>query len=110
SLTPALARSALATTAIGIPVDAFDIAALLTGELVTNSVRHSGSEWIEVAITLGTDLLRIDVSDQNSQAIRPRKPDIDGRWGPTLFAELATRWSVERRSDGKTISVELDLK
>lgn len=109
SLTPALARSALATTVIGIPADAFDVAALLISELVTNSVKHSGSKWIDVAITLETGVLRIEVSDQNSQAIRPRTPDIDGGWGLTLVGELATRWGVERHSTGKTVSVELDL-
>src|SRR5262245_61859709 len=65
TLAPALARAALATTAIGIPVDAFDAAALLTSELVTNSVRHSQSDWVEVGITLTADVLRIEVSDQD---------------------------------------------
>jgi transcriptional regulator with XRE-family HTH domain/anti-sigma regulatory factor (Ser/Thr protein kinase) len=109
SLAPALARSALATTIIGVPVDAFDTAALLTSELVTNSVKHSGSDWIEVAITLGIDVLRIEVSDQSSQTIRPRTPDIDGGWGLTLVGELATRWGVERARPGKRIWIEFDL-
>jgi serine/threonine-protein kinase RsbW len=106
---PSLARSALATTVIGVPFDAFDAAALLVSELVTNSVRHSGSDWVEVAITLGSDVLRIEVSDQSRQTIRPRTPDLDGGWGLTLVGELATRWGVERHSAGKTIWVELDL-
>ena len=106
---PGLARSALATTVIGIPVDAFDSAALLTSELVTNSVKHSGSDWIEVAITLATDVLRIEVSDQGKQTIRPRTPDLDGGWGLTLVGELATRWGVDRHRIGKTIWVEFDL-
>jgi transcriptional regulator with XRE-family HTH domain/anti-sigma regulatory factor (Ser/Thr protein kinase) len=109
ALAPALARAALAATVIGIPVQAFDRAALLTSELVTNSVRHSGSSWIEVAIALGPDVLRVDVSDQNSQTIRPRTPDLDGGWGLVLVGELATRWGVERHSAGKTIWIELDL-
>jgi anti-sigma regulatory factor (Ser/Thr protein kinase) len=109
-LAPALARSALATTVIGIPVDAFDTAALLTSELVTNSVRHSGSDWVEVAITLGIDVLRIEVSDQNRQTIRPRTPAVDGGWGLTLVGELATRWGIERQRGGKTIWIEFDLE
>jgi anti-sigma regulatory factor (Ser/Thr protein kinase) len=109
SMAPALARSALATTVIGVTPDVFDTAALLISELVTNSVKHSGSEWIDVAITLGTDVLRIEVSDQSRQAIRPRTPDVDGGWGLTLVGELATRWGVERQSLGKTIWIELDL-
>jgi transcriptional regulator with XRE-family HTH domain/anti-sigma regulatory factor (Ser/Thr protein kinase) len=109
SLAPSLARSALATTVIGIPLDAFDTAALLASELVTNTVRHSGSDWAEVAITLAAHVLRIEVSDQNRQTIRPRTPDVDGGWGLALIGELATRWGVERHSTGKTIWVELDL-
>lgn len=110
SLAPVLARSALATTAMGIGIDAFDAAALLTSELVTNSVKHSGSDWVEVAITLGSAVLRVEVSDQSSQTIRPRTPDVNGGWGFTLIGELATRWGVERHSVGKTIWVELDLR
>ena len=109
-LTPGLARSALATTAVGIPVDLLDIAALLTSELVTNSVRHSDTEWIEVAITLARDDLRIEVSDMDSQTIRPRTPDAEGGWGLTLVGQLATRWGVGRHSKGKTVWVELDLR
>lgn len=109
SLAPALARSALATTAIGISVEAFDMATLLASELVTNSVKHSDSDWIDVGITLGTDVLRIEVSDQSSKTIRPRTPDIDGGWGFAIVGELATRWGIERQSAGKTVWVELDL-
>jgi serine/threonine-protein kinase RsbW len=110
TVAPALARSALATTAIGIPVDVFDAAALLTSELVTNSVKHSGADGFDVAIALWEDVLRIEVSDQNSQAIRPRTPDVDGGWGLTLVGELATGWGVERHGAGKTIWIEFDLK
>jgi transcriptional regulator with XRE-family HTH domain/anti-sigma regulatory factor (Ser/Thr protein kinase) len=108
-LTPALARAALATTAIGIPANAFDTAALLTSELVTNSVKHSGSTWIDVAITLRMDALRIEVSDQSTQAIRPRTAETDGGWGLMLVGELATRWGIERHRSGNTIWIEYDL-
>jgi transcriptional regulator with XRE-family HTH domain/anti-sigma regulatory factor (Ser/Thr protein kinase) len=109
TLAPALARAALATTTIGIPFDAFEAGALLTSELVTNSVRHSHSDWVEVAITLSNDVLRIEVSDQDRQTLRPRTPDLAGGWGLTLVGELATRWGVERHAAGKTVWVEYDL-
>jgi transcriptional regulator with XRE-family HTH domain/anti-sigma regulatory factor (Ser/Thr protein kinase) len=109
SLAPALARAALAATTIGIPVDAFDNAALLTSELVTNSVRHSSSSWVEVAYTLGIGTLRIEVSDQSRETVHARTPDIDGGWGLRLVGELATRWGVDRQPAGKTIWFELDL-
>jgi transcriptional regulator with XRE-family HTH domain/anti-sigma regulatory factor (Ser/Thr protein kinase) len=109
TLAPALARAALATTTIGIPVEAFDAASLLTSELVTNSVKHSSSDWVEVAITLTSDVLRIEVSDQDRRTIRPRTPDLDGGWGLTIVGELATRWGVDRRPAGKTVWTEYDL-
>ena len=108
-LTPALARAALAATAIGIPMKTFDAAELITSELVTNSVRHSGSDWIEVAIVVRSDLLRVEVSDQSTQPIRPRTPDSEGGWGIAILGELADRWGVERQRTSKTVWFEFDL-
>lgn len=106
---PALARTALVATAIGIPREDLDNALLLASELVTNAVRHSGSEWIDIAISLSANALRIEVADESNQSIRPRTPDADGGWGLALVGMLATRWGVERRSGGKLIWIELDL-
>jgi transcriptional regulator with XRE-family HTH domain/anti-sigma regulatory factor (Ser/Thr protein kinase) len=107
---PALARAALATTAIGIPKAAFDDTELITSEVVTNSVRHSGSEWVEVAITLDANVLRVEISDQSAQPIRPRTPGVDGGWGLAIIGELANRWGVERQAAGKTVWFEYDLE
>jgi transcriptional regulator with XRE-family HTH domain/anti-sigma regulatory factor (Ser/Thr protein kinase) len=106
---PGLARAALTAIAAEIPPDAFDAAALLTSELVTNSVQHAASEWIEVDITLGTEQLRIEVSDLSTQPIRPRARADDAGWGLALIGELATRWGVERSNTGKKIWIEFDL-
>jgi serine/threonine-protein kinase RsbW len=108
-LAPSFARAAFVATAVGIPTEVFDNGGLLTSELVTNSVKHSDSEWIEVDITLTTDSLRIEVADQSRATIRPRTPDLDGGWGLTLVGELATRWGVERLDAGKKMWVEFDL-
>ena len=108
-MAPALARAALAATVIGIPEHHFDDAALLISELVTNTVKHTDSQWVEVRITLEIDVLRIEVADQDTQSIRPRPPTSDGGLGLAFVAELATRWGVERRRDGKTIWIEFDL-
>jgi anti-sigma regulatory factor (Ser/Thr protein kinase)/transcriptional regulator with XRE-family HTH domain len=109
-LTPGIARAALAATTVGVPAGVFEDAALLVSELVTNSVVHSGSGWVDVAIVVDTDALRVEVSDQGPEVIRPRTPDGDGNgWGMTLVAELARRWGVERRPEGKTVWFELDL-
>jgi hypothetical protein len=108
-LAPSLARAALVATAVGIPVRALDDAVLLTSELVTNSVTHTESEWIELVITLETDRLRIAVSDQSRTTINPRTPDVDGGWGVRIVGEVATRWGVERHATGKTIWAEIDV-
>jgi anti-sigma regulatory factor (Ser/Thr protein kinase)/transcriptional regulator with XRE-family HTH domain len=106
---PRLARAALTATAVGIPNDAYESAALLTSELVTNSVEHSNSVWIDVEVILGAGRLRIAVSDQSSETLRPRTPDIEGGWGLALISELANRWGVERHTVGMSVWVEFDL-
>jgi hypothetical protein len=58
---------------------------------------------------LGRDALRVEVSDQSPDSLRPRTPDIYGGWGLSIVAQLATRWGVERRDNGKTIWIELAL-
>jgi len=105
---PSLARAAMLATAVGLPTDVLDRAALVTSELVSNSVKHSHSESIQVEITLTTDTLRIEVADESRESIRPRAPGVDGGWGITLIGELATRWGVERNGSGKKIWVDID--
>jgi transcriptional regulator with XRE-family HTH domain/anti-sigma regulatory factor (Ser/Thr protein kinase) len=108
-LTPTLARGALAATAVGVPADVFEAAALLTSELATNSVKHSQSDWVDIEIILDSDRLHVAVGDQNDRTLRPRTPDVNGGWGLTLVAELADRWGVERQTVGKKIWIEFDL-
>lgn len=108
-LVPARVRAALAATAHGVPTGAMQDAALVTSELVTNSVRHSGSDWIDVAIVVRSDALRVEVTDLSTQSIRPRTPGADGGWGFAIIGELATRWGVERQREGKTVWFEYDL-
>lgn len=108
-LAPALSRAALTTTAVGIPRNALDDAALLVSELVTNCVMHADCDWVELEIVLTEDQLRISVSDSDTRAIRPRPDQELGGWGLTFVAELSNRWGVERDADGKTVWVELDL-
>jgi transcriptional regulator with XRE-family HTH domain/anti-sigma regulatory factor (Ser/Thr protein kinase) len=107
-LAPSLARAALMATAVGIPPDTLESGALLVSEMVSNSVLHTESEWIECEIILSMANLRIQVTDQSRDSIRPTS-DPDSGWGMRLIAELASRWGVERLAAGKTIWVELDL-
>jgi anti-sigma regulatory factor (Ser/Thr protein kinase) len=108
-LAPTVARAAMMATAVGLPDDALRDACLLISELVTNTVTHSRSAWVDVAINLTADRLRVTISDDDKQSIRPRTPTSESGWGLTLIAELATRWGVEHGDVGKTIWFELDL-
>jgi transcriptional regulator with XRE-family HTH domain len=108
-LAPTLARAAMVTTAVGLPEQVLGDACLLISELATNTVRHTRCEWVDISISLTTDRVRVAVSDNDSQSIRPRSATYDGGWGLTLLTELATRWGIEHRHPGKTIWFELDL-
>ncbi|MET8948788.1 ATP-binding protein [Streptomyces sp. NPDC004542] len=102
-------------TAWGIGGDAADSAVLITSELVTNALTHSASERIGCRLLATPERLRIEVEDQNRGPLRPvpRQPDPDdqsgrglllvealstdwgladlpGRYGRTVWAELAT--------------------
>lgn len=86
-----------------------DDAKLLATELVTNAVRHLGSEGIDFAFAVDTTRIRIEVSDAGTQPIRPRPAGEDRGYGLILVGELAHRWGVERRRDGKSIWIEIEL-
>lgn len=74
---------------------------VLINELVTNSVRHSGSspdQGIDLVVRLGGSHIRAEVSDQGS-GFAPSKPtektlSENGR-GLLLVDRLADRWGVQ---------------
>jgi anti-sigma regulatory factor (Ser/Thr protein kinase) len=81
----------------------FDDIRLLTNELVTNSVLHSGSDAVEVRVEVRADKVRVQVADRGLG--RPavghtRLLDTSGR-GLILVSSLADRWGVA--VDGKTL-------
>jgi transcriptional regulator with XRE-family HTH domain/anti-sigma regulatory factor (Ser/Thr protein kinase) len=108
AVAPAMARAAVVATVIGIPTEALDDAVLLTSELVTNSYVHAESQWVDLAIDVSEQRVRVEVSDQDTRAVRPRAGDLDAGWGFAMLAGIATRWGVERRTDGKTVWFELE--
>lgn len=73
---------------------------LLVTELVTNGVRH-GSERgpLAVAVKLGKDKVRVEVSDAGRGFSPPSAPmprgDGSGGWGLQLVDRVATSWGVE---------------
>jgi anti-sigma regulatory factor (Ser/Thr protein kinase) len=78
----------------------FEIAELLTTELVANSVQHSGMgarDIVRLDVVVTDELIRIEVRDDGAGFVpAARMPDspIDSHWGLHLIEQLATRWGV----------------
>jgi anti-sigma regulatory factor (Ser/Thr protein kinase) len=87
-----------------------DVAALLVGELFSNSLRHSGSgapgETVTVAVKTADDVIRVEVTDRSGPGVpkpRPAGGDAEDGRGLHLVARLATRWGWRRRG-GRTVT------
>ena len=85
-----------------------DTAALLTSEVVTNSVLHARTE-IEVTVTRLDDGIRIEVADGSRRA-PVRRMQLDeattGR-GVELLEQLAGSWDVAVHETGKIVRFDL---
>jgi anti-sigma regulatory factor (Ser/Thr protein kinase) len=95
-------RAAIA--AWSAPVDG-DVAVLLTGELVTNAVKHAAGETVTLGIRCTRGRLRIDVHDMSS--LLPVAADVPadaetGR-GLVLVASLSAEWGFYRTPGGKVV-------
>lgn len=108
-------REAAADSTPGqVPRHVVDDAMLLTSELVTNAVRHSGQasdDPIELTVSVETDLLRVMVRDQGT-GFDPgdaRARSDNGGWGFTLVRRLSSRWGVDRTGGGTDVWFEIDL-
>ncbi len=89
--------------------DLEETAALLTSELVTNAVQHAFGP-LTLAINRTPSGLRVDVTDKSTDPPRLREQlpsyQPSGR-GLLLVDALASSWSYQPRSDGKTVSFTL---
>ncbi|MFF9646181.1 ATP-binding protein [Kitasatospora aureofaciens] len=90
-----------------------DDAELLTTELLTNAIRHTGGEQsVRVTIAAGQRWLSIDVRDCSASAPRPHRPtacEESGR-GLLLIERIAGSWTYRFHPDGtKTVSCRLPL-
>jgi anti-sigma regulatory factor (Ser/Thr protein kinase) len=110
----AWARNALFSVEPQVGDDLMADVRLLVSELVTNSVRHSGTRppdslGLDVAIDAGT--IRVEVRDGGS-GFEPRPRDLDrsrpGGWGLYLVDRLADRWGVARNQFTR-VWFEIDL-
>jgi anti-sigma regulatory factor (Ser/Thr protein kinase) len=85
-----------------------DTAALLTSELVTNSVLHARTE-VEITVARLDDGVSIAVSDGSRRAPVRRiqyGESTTGR-GVELLEQLAGDWDVTQHADGKTVRFTL---
>jgi anti-sigma regulatory factor (Ser/Thr protein kinase) len=105
----ASARRFVTETLGGWGCDDFaEAARLLVSELVTNAVLHARTD-LEVVVTQSGAGVRVEVRDHNPTAPVVRRYEdeaMTGR-GLALVDELAARWGVTRRPDGKAVWFEL---
>ena len=99
---PGAARNALGSLHASIDPELAEDVRLLVSELVTNSLRHTGSSDIELEVWCSEQLVRVAVSDRGAGfelAGAPRPGDASG-WGLFMVDRLADRWGIE--TDGAT--------
>ncbi|WP_300606020.1 ATP-binding protein [Trebonia sp.] len=91
-----------------------DVALLLASELVTNSVRHSGSAvrggQVTVTVAAGEDCVRVEVTDRSGDGtpvLWPAGGEAEGSRGMRLVDALASRWGYERGGGLATTWFEL---
>ncbi|MFN2608344.1 MAG: ATP-binding protein [Acidimicrobiales bacterium] len=84
------------------------VVGLLVSELVTNAIRHAGSD-VEVAVHLLPGTVRVEVHDAGDG--RPRLLDAgsadEGGRGLALVDALAKAWGVEPSASGKDVWFEI---
>jgi anti-sigma regulatory factor (Ser/Thr protein kinase) len=79
-------------------------AALVTSELVTNSLRHgAGASVLRVGLTDGEVQLSVTDSGDHEPRLLPRDPDRIGGLGLVVVDRLAARWGVSAFPGGKTV-------
>ena len=101
---PSLSRSHLANLRPSLEPRYEDVL-LLVSELVTNSVRHSDSEEIDVRVFAQDGNIRVEVSD-SGPGFDEGTPRGDGL-GIEIVDKLAKRWGYDS-GDGFTVWAELD--
>ena len=87
----------------GLP-DAATPAKIVSSELVTNAVRHAGTD-VDVTFTLHDHFVRVSVRDRASELARmqtPSESDDRGR-GLLIVDSLSTAWGNVSFEDGKTV-------
>ena len=104
----AKARRALSKLRGDIDPPLMETLRLLITELVTNSVRHTSADSIDLKVLVGRNAVWTEVTD------RGQGFDLDGAkdgqrtgWGLFLVERLAERWGVNQDGDGTKVWFEL---
>ena len=99
---PGHARGALRTLNGSLDPELAEDIRLLVSELVTNSLRHTGSAEIQLEVWRSEEVVRITVSDHGAgfDLGGPPQPGDASGWGLFMVDRLADRWGVD--SDGDT--------
>jgi anti-sigma regulatory factor (Ser/Thr protein kinase) len=92
---PARARAELRSAGTSI-AGAHDTIALLVSELVTNVIKHTEADSIELALLAAPERVRVEVAAAGPSFEAPSepKPTAYGGFGLFLVNELADRWGV----------------
>lgn len=106
-----LVRAALNTW--NLDGDVVERAVLVSSELVTNSIQHSGCKLLRLSVTrIAPGVVRLSVTDKSK-----KKPELqaaglsdEGGRGLQLVDVLADEWGVIERGFGKTVYAELNLE
>jgi anti-sigma regulatory factor (Ser/Thr protein kinase) len=98
---PGAARNALRALNGSLDAELAEDIRLLVSELVTNSLRHTGSADIELEVWRSDQLVRVAVSDHGAgfDLGGPPQPGDASGWGLFMVDRLADRWGVERNGD-----------
>jgi anti-sigma regulatory factor (Ser/Thr protein kinase) len=99
---PGAARSALRSLSGSLDPELQEDVRLLVSELVTNSLRHTGTAQIELEVWHSDHHVKVAVTDQGAGFDlngRPEPGDASG-WGLFMVDRLADRWGVD--TDGPT--------
>jgi anti-sigma regulatory factor (Ser/Thr protein kinase) len=109
SVAPAAARQFVRQSGLDqrLRADRGDDLELLVSELVTNVVRHAGTDMV-LTLRADSEQVCLSVEDLSSQMPQMREnPGETGGWGLRLVDQLASRWGITRTSSGKRVWVLL---